>query len=200
MTPAAFRACMYSSYVGQEEGPGPRCAQLPSNETLLHAGPRTSIWWQIMGLLQKSTSGLGTVSVSGRRRVPGGNKHGSKGQQSLQPRPCCCPRLSPQHLTISTDKDHGLHPADTVCWVAEGRGGDCTRRKWGGRTSRECKAGSCKEQNCVMDVGEGQALASVRTGCLTVTMWRREVLTGWHQSDLCAQCSFVSGAPTVQLN
>ena len=31
---------------------------------------RTSIWWQIIGLLQKSTSGLGQDSVSGRSRVP----------------------------------------------------------------------------------------------------------------------------------
>ena len=31
---------------------------------------RTSIWCMIMGLLAKSTIGLGTVSVSGRKRVP----------------------------------------------------------------------------------------------------------------------------------
>ncbi len=31
---------------------------------------RTSIWWIIIGLFAKSTIGLGTVSVSGRSRVP----------------------------------------------------------------------------------------------------------------------------------
>jgi hypothetical protein len=73
VTPAAFRACDCSSQRSQEEGPGPGAPLLllPRPESLLPGASRTSIWWQIMGLLQKSTNGLGTVSVSGRRRVPG---------------------------------------------------------------------------------------------------------------------------------
>lgn len=122
VTPAAFRACIYSSRSSGGGGPrdgGLPLLLLPRHESLLPAAPRTSIWWQIMGLLQKSTSGLGTVSVSGRRRVPVQTWIRGSAVTAVQ-RPCCCPRLSPQHLTIATDKNQGLHPAAIVLLLGRG--------------------------------------------------------------------------------
>jgi hypothetical protein len=49
-------------------GASPELSSAPPLSPTLHA--RTWIWWMIIGRLAKSTMGLGTVSVRGRRRVP----------------------------------------------------------------------------------------------------------------------------------
>jgi hypothetical protein len=70
-----------------------------------------------MGLLQKSTSGLGTVSVSGLRRVPANESGGVTRQASLDWTPVRDLLWYLNHLTITTDKNHGLHGA--AAWNRE---------------------------------------------------------------------------------
>ena len=82
VTPAAFSACgpargQGGYCIGQPQLPRPDgpAGRLPwrlpcSWRFPVIIPPLTSIWWQIIGLLQKSTSGLGHDSVRGRSRVP----------------------------------------------------------------------------------------------------------------------------------
>ena len=51
-------------------GENPAFAALAGKAPAFSQSPLTWIWWMIIGSLAKSTMGLGTVSVSGRRRVP----------------------------------------------------------------------------------------------------------------------------------